>query len=98
VAKQRTGPDRYVVVVPDLAPGRYDVRLECVPGDWTTNTAEGIGSQLTVRPGAPDTSSAPEVVVRRQRAVGLEALLLFGVGITGALGALRRQTRRVERS
>lgn len=91
VAKHRTGPDRYVVVVPELAPGRYDVRLECVPGDWTTNTAEGGATQLSVRAGAPDTSTG-SVVTQPESANPFEALLLIAAGIVGALGALYRQT------
>jgi hypothetical protein len=75
--------DHYVVVVPDLSPGTYDVHLECLPGDWRTNTAEGGAQPLTVLAGAPATST--EQVDGRSSGEGSSVpLLLLGLGIIAA--------------
>ena len=49
----------YRFTVPAIPPGVYTVRLECKPGDWTTNLAEGAGNtELTVLP-ATSTAATP---------------------------------------
>ncbi len=49
----------YRFTVPAIPPGVYAVRLECEPGDWRTNLAEGAGNtELTVLP-ATSTAAMP---------------------------------------
>ena len=46
VARAVARSTEYAVVIPDLAPGSYQIVLECLPGDWRTNTAEGGSEPL----------------------------------------------------
>ena len=49
----------YRFTVPAIPPGVYTVRLECEPGDWRTNLAEGAGNiEPTVLP-ATSTAAMP---------------------------------------
>jgi len=88
-----TGTYRYVVVVPKLAPGRYDIRLECLPGDWRTNTAEGGAVILTVRSDLPTTSTPDFVAAQRSSTQGFERLFLVGLATAGWLAVFRRFRR-----
>ena len=90
-AKAKAGSGVYSVVVPELAPGKYDVKLECKPGDWSTNNAEGIGMFLTVRAGSPDTSAAPDPVAPGPSEDQLRTLIVAAAGMIGATVALRRR-------
>ena len=94
VAKAEAGTSVYVVVVPDLKPGLYQIQLECLPGDWRTNTAEGGTLPLRILAGAPDTSSSPHADARTTTGDRLEGLLLLGLGMIGGIAALRRLTQR----
>jgi hypothetical protein len=93
VARALTGPDRYVVVVPRLTPGLYDVRLECLPGDWRTNTAEGGTLPLKVL-AAPDTSTRDLTGASAPHDPRPMGLLLLVCGIAGGVAACRRLTQR----
>ena len=84
-----TGTYRCVVVVPKLAPGKYDIRLECLPGDWRTNTAEGGAVILTVRSGLPPTSTADVVATQPPSTNEPGRLLALGLAIAGWLAAFR---------
>ena len=89
--KRRLAPASIPFVVPELAPGKYDVKLECKPGDWSTNNAEGIGMFLTVRAGSPDTSAAPDPVAPGPSEDQLRTLIVAAAGMIGATVALRRR-------
>ena len=96
IATAIAGTSRYVIVVPDLTPGRYRILLECLPGDWRTNTAEGGTEPLRVLPGAPDTSTTPNVgVAPPARGDGWVAvLMLLGLGFAGGIAGGHRRSRR----
>ena len=50
---------------------------------------------LTVRPGNPDTSTAPDLVTQRPTDDPFRTLVLAAAGLIGAAGALRRLRGRV---
>jgi hypothetical protein len=95
VARAVPGTALYVVVVPDLTPGRYQILLECLPGDWRTNTAEGGTQPLRVLDGAPDTSTTPEAGgTARPPADGrIEVLVLLALGLAGGIAGWNRLSR-----
>lgn len=92
VARSRAGG--YVVIVPELEPGVYDVRLECLPGDWRTNTAEGGAQRLTVIAGAPSTNTGEQVGPGLPVRDPLGPLLLLGLAIAGGIAADRWLMKR----
>ena len=99
VAKASPGSGTYVVVVPSVQPGTYDIRLECLPGDWRTNTAEGGYQLLTVLPALPSTSTGDAVTPPARRSPAIPILVVLGVagGIAGhrRAGARCRTESRV---
>ena len=98
VAKASGRTAVYVVVVPELKPGPYQIRLECLPGDWRTNTAEGGTLPLRILSGAPDTSTGSPVGARTTPGDRLEGLLLLGLGLVAWIAAFRRLTQRRART
>jgi hypothetical protein len=97
VARAVAGSGNYTVTVPPIAPGIYDVRLECLPGDWRTNVAEGGAFGLTVLPGTPSTDTAQasddQPSTDRLRVGTLLAL----AGLAGAFALSRRVALRPSR-
>lgn len=90
VAKASAGTSLYVVVVPQL----YQILLECLPGDWRTNLAEGGAPPLKILSGAPDTSTSQDVGARPPSENRLEVPLLMGLALVGGIAAHRRLTPR----
>ena len=86
---RNTGTYRYVVIVPKLTAGTYDIRLECLPGDWRTNTAEGGAVILTVRPVLPATSTADSALDRTRPAGESDRPFLVGLVFVVGFAAFR---------
>jgi hypothetical protein len=84
-----TTTDSYVVVVPKLPPGKYDIRLECLPGDWRTNTAEGGAIILTVRPDLPTTSTLEAPAGQSQPTNEPGRLLIVALAAAGGIATFR---------
>ncbi len=94
VARVRTAPLVYVFVVPAIPPGDYHVRLECLPGDWRTNLAEGGTWPLTVLPGSPSTSTAPVAGSAGDAGPPLRLVLIVGLGALTLIVLSRRGMAR----
>jgi hypothetical protein len=88
VATATATPREYVVVVPVLKAGTYDIRLECLPGDWRTNTAEGGYQLLTVLADLPSTSTIDAVAPRDDAPSAIP--ILTAIGLIAAAIAQRR--------
>ena len=80
----------YVFNVPNIPPGDYMVLVECLPDNWTTNTAEGIGLSLTVIAGPPATSTVGVEPKRPATGWPIELVTAVGLGLLGGLAAARR--------
>ena len=83
----------YVFDVPDIPAGEYLVQVECLPDDWTTNTAEGAGMLLTVIAGPPATSTLTVEAKRPATGWPLELVLVVALGLLGGLATARRARR-----
>ena len=83
----------YVFTVPNIPPGEYQVRFECVPDGWTTNTAEGAAMLLTVIAGPPATSTLDVEPKRSTSGWPIELVTVVGLGLLGGLVAARRARR-----
>jgi hypothetical protein len=92
VATAGSAPRAYVVVVPVLQPGTYDIRLECLPGDWRTNTAEGGYQLLTILPSLPSTSTTDTLATGGQESPPVPVLV--ALGLAGAAIGQGRFARR----
>ncbi len=87
---RRVASYTYAFIVPNLAPGDYGVVLECLPGDWRTNLAEGAPLALTVLAGPPGTSTISVAPVDERHESPLGPILALGSGLVGGVAAWRR--------
>lgn len=87
-------PYTYRFVVPRIPAGVYTIALQCTPGNWQANGAEGASLPLTVIAGPPATSTVSTAPDEGRTIPAAPTLLAIAVGLLGGMATWRRTRSR----